>query len=153
MEIVILLNQDDPVLSGMLFFREQGEISYQEIPMEYSAGSWVGIIPGFRVVEPGLEYVAVLQKMDSGQIAVPSDENPFANPIQFAVRGDIDIETKNKKEIDTGDFVDTDILILSPEAGSLNRPDEIVLYSCLGNFLAAHLSDINRNGRWPIVSR
>ena len=58
-EIVILLTQDDPVLSGMLFFREQGEISYQEIPMEYSAGSWVAIIPGFRVVEPGLEYAAV----------------------------------------------------------------------------------------------
>ena len=58
-EIVILLIQDDPVVSGMLFFREQGEISYQEIPMEYNAGSWVGIIPGFRVVEPGLEYAAV----------------------------------------------------------------------------------------------
>ena len=132
-EIVILLTQDDPVLSGMLFFREQGEISYQEIPMEYSAGSWVAIIPGFRVVEPGLEYAAVLQKMDSGQIAIPFDENPFANPIQFAVRGDMDIETKNKKEIDTGDFVDADILILSPEAGSLNRPDEIVISLSLFN--------------------
>ncbi len=132
-EVVILLIQDDPVVSGMLFFREQGEISYQEIPMEYNAGSWVGIIPGFRVVEPGLEYAAVLQKMDSGQIGIPFDENPFANPLQFSVRGDTEIKTKKKKETDTGDFVDVDILILSPEVGSLNRPNEVVISLSLFN--------------------
>ena len=132
-EIVILLIQDDPVISGMIFFREQGEISYQEIPMEYNTGSWVGIIPGYRVVEPGLEYAAVLQKMDSGQIGIPFNENPFSNPLRFAVRGDTEIKAKKKKETNTGDFVDADILILSPEAGSLNRPDEVVISLSLFN--------------------
>ena len=125
--------QDDPVVSGMLFFREQGGISYQEIPLEYNTGSWVGIIPGYRVVEPGLEYAAVLQKMDSGQIGIPFNENPFSNPLRFAVRGDTEIKAKKKKETNTGDFVDADILILSPEAGSLNRPDEVVISLSLFN--------------------
>tara|TARA_B100000686_G_C16800446_1_gene985590 strand:- start:1111 stop:3921 length:2811 start_codon:yes stop_codon:yes gene_type:complete len=126
-QIVILLIKDDPISSGILFFREKGEVSYQEIPMEYNVGSWVGIIPGSRVVEPGIEYLAVLQKMDGGQIGAPSHDNPFDNPLQFIVLGDRGKKLKKKKSPDAGNFVDADILILSPEVGSLNRPDEVVI--------------------------
>lgn len=132
-DIVILLVKDEPILSGMLFFREQGEISYQELPMEYSAGSWIGTIPGYRVVEPGLEYAAVLQKQGGGQIGIPFDENPFSNPLKFVVTGDTEIKPENKNKTDNDDFVDADILILAPEPGSLNRPDEIVISLSLFN--------------------
>ena len=43
------LFSDQFIEKGTLFFRDKGEISYQEVPMNYENGIWVGIISGNRV--------------------------------------------------------------------------------------------------------
>ena len=42
------------IQSGMLFFRDKGEISYQETEMLYEGGEWYGTIPGNRVTLIGI---------------------------------------------------------------------------------------------------
>ena len=51
---------DDPIVSGMVYFRIKGEMSFQEIMMHYDGGSWIGVIPGNRITEPGIEYITIL---------------------------------------------------------------------------------------------
>ncbi len=136
-----LILSEDQIVSGILFYRIIGELSYQEIPMSYSNGSWFGIISGDRVVEPGIEYVTILNKFDGGRIALPLSNNPFLNPLNIQVTAlkksqDNVLQLsgqKVKKRNLSGQYVDADILILSPEDGSINRPDEIVISASLFN--------------------
>ncbi|MBT4579358.1 MAG: hypothetical protein HOB93_05600 [Candidatus Marinimicrobia bacterium] len=140
-EIVIsqLLFIHDPVSFGMLYFRNKGEISFQEIPMDYEGGKWLGIIPGYRVTKVGLEYVTILTKRDGGRIALPLTNNPFDNPLfiqvsQKQIQSPNQLVVGQKKSTDEkSDFVDADILILSPEDGSMNRSDELVISASLFN--------------------
>ena len=72
---------------------------------------------------------------------MPLVDDPFATPMEFRV--DPKRNTKesdplnNGQMIDKGslssNYVDADILILSPEDGSLNRPDGIVIAASLFN--------------------
>ena len=48
---------------GILFFRDKGELSFQEVQMNYEDGNWVGIIPGNRVTYKDIEYVTVVGKI------------------------------------------------------------------------------------------
>ena len=140
---------DDPIVSGMVYFRTKGEMSFQEIMMYYDGGSWVGVIPGNRITEPGIEYVTILNKRDGGQIALPNKSDPFSNPLEINVtRKQMEDETdvqlsgqKKKKRKLSGQYVDADILILSPEDGSLNRVDEIVISASLFNAPRVDQSD------------
>ncbi len=50
-----LLFKEDHIISGVLFFRDKGELSYQEVEMTFESGKWVGMIPGHRVTSKGLE--------------------------------------------------------------------------------------------------
>ena len=67
-EISQLLFTDEHIISGMLFFRGKGEMSYQEVEMVFESGKWVGVIPAHRVTIKGIEYVT---------IPVPKISSPF----------------------------------------------------------------------------
>ena len=131
-EISQLLFGEDGIKSGMLFFRNNGEISYQEIEMIYQNGKWVGIIPGHRVTSLGLEYVSILTKYDGGRISLPLVDNPFNAPLFIRVTPNLDAD-QDQKSIGDGDLAEADVLILSPENGSINRPGEIVISASLFN--------------------
>ena len=136
-----LMFTQQPIAYGMLFFRNKGELSYQEVRMVYEGGKWVGIIPRHRVTEVGLEYVTILTTREGGRIALPLTNSPFDTPLsirvtrrQISQKDDFHISGQKKRSTELGaDFVEADILILSPEDGSMNRPDEIVISASLFN--------------------
>ena len=134
-----LIFTQEPILNGMLFFRNKGEISYQETEMFFENGRWKGIIPGDRVTIQGIEYVTILTTVNGGRISMPLLNNPFDNPINVIVlpRKSIDKDskflTRSGKSSIGSDMIEADILILSPEDGSINRPDEIVISVSLFN--------------------
>ena len=84
-EISQLLFTDTRIVSGMLFFRDKGEMSFQEVEMIFEGGKWVGIIPGHRVTTLGIEYVTILTKTDGGKIALPLIDDPFKEPLSIRV--------------------------------------------------------------------
>ena len=134
-----LIFTQEPILNGMLFFRNKGEISYQETEMFFENGRWQGLIPSDRVTIQGIEYVTILTTVNGGRISMPLLNNPFDNPIDVIVlpRKSIDKDSKfltrsGKSSIES-DMIEADILILSPEDGSINRPDEIVISVSLFN--------------------
>ena len=136
-----LMFTQQPIAYGMLFFRNKGELSYQEVRMVYEGGKWVGIIPRHRVTEVGLEYVTILTTREGGRIALPLTNSPFDTPLsirvtrrQISQKDDFHVSGQKKRSTELGaDFVEADILILSPEDGSMNRPDEIVISASLFN--------------------
>ena len=131
-EISQLLFGEEGINSGMLFFRNNGEISYQEAEMTFENGKWIGIIPGHRVTSLGLEYVTILTKYDGGRISLPLVDDPFNEPLFIRVTPNMSV-SKDQKSIGQGDFAEADVLILSPENGSINRPGEIVISASLFN--------------------
>ena len=110
---------------GILFFRDVGEISFQEVQMNYEDGNWVGIISGNRVSYNDIEYVTVLYKQDGGRISMPLNDSPFSTPLKLQVLA----STKNQKQINSNfsEYADADILILSPEDGAFLRSEEVVI--------------------------
>ena len=132
-EISQLLFTDEHIISGMLFFRDKGEISYQEVEMVFEAGKWVGVIPAHRVTIKGIEYVTILKTLTGGKIALPLKDDPFEAPLLIRVGPDMAIKKKNQTSDKVGDYAIADVLILSPEDGSINRPDEIVISASLFN--------------------
>ena len=116
---------------GTLFFRDKGEISFQEVQMNYEDGNWVGIISGDRVSYNNIEYVTILHKLDGGRISLPLNDNPFSSPIELQVL----TSRKNQKGIisKSTDYADADILILSPEDGAFLRSEEVVISVSLFN--------------------
>jgi len=133
-EILVILEDNDKIISGTLFFRQADEISYQEVDMEFKNGSWVGFIPGERVRGPLIEYLVIFQNLNGGQVGVPLAIDPFTSPLNFSVSMRAS-NLKNQKIVKTSssDYIDADILILAPEPGSLNRPDEVVISLSLFN--------------------
>jgi len=136
-EISQLMFTEEPIASGMLFFRDQGELSYQEVDMIFTSGKWVGLIPAHRVTLRGIEYVTILTTQEGGRIALPLVDNPFDAPLVIRVgprQVSKKMASKKRKADDLGgDYVDADVLVLSPEDGSINRPDEIVISVSLFN--------------------
>ena len=132
-EISQLLFQNEDIVSGVLFFRDKGELSYQEEEMTFEGGKWIGFIPGDRVTVLGLEYVTILTKLDGGKIALPLIDNPFNNPLTIRVRQGADKTTSSKKSNKQKNYVDEDVLILSPEDGSIYNPGEVVIAASLFN--------------------
>ena len=132
-EISQLLFTDEHIISGMLFFRDKGEMSYQEVEMVFEAGKWVGVIPAHRVTIKGIEYVTILKTSTGGKIALPLKDDPFEAPLLIRVGPDMAIKKKNETSDKVGDYAIADVLILSPEDGSINRPDEIVISASLFN--------------------
>ena len=136
-----LMFTQQPIAYGVLFFRDKGELSYQEVSMVFEGGKWVGVIPRHRVTEVGLEYVTILTARNGGRIALPLTNSPFDTPLSIVVKrsqimqkDDSFTSGQIKKSTGSGtDFVESDILILSPEDGSLNRPNEIVISASLFN--------------------
>ena len=114
-------------------------MSYQETPMRYINGNWEGVIPGRQIVGDGIDYVVILHKRSWGRISVPFDDNPFDNPLSFYISQKnqeqiSEQQVQSKKNITNNDsYIDADILILSPENGSVNRPDEVVIAASLFN--------------------
>ena len=122
-----LLFNEDHVVSGVLFFRDKGELSYQEVEMTFESGKWVGIIPGQRVTSKGLEYMSILTKSDGGRISLPLVEEPFNDPLSIRVSSNSNDNKNSRTFNEIGDYAQADILILSPENGSINRPGDIVI--------------------------
>ena len=135
MSVTLFTNEN--IVSGMLFFRSMGQVSYQEIPMNYNNGNWESMIPSGQVIGEGMEYVIILHKRSWGRISVPLEDNPFDKPLSFSINKKIilDNESKDRSSVleQDNNYVDADILILSPEAGSVNRPDEVVIAASLFN--------------------
>ena len=129
----------DPIISGMLFFRSKDQISFQEIPMSYVGGSWEAIIPGRKVVGDGLEYVIILHRGSYGRISIPMHDDPFDNPLLISILGKKVSKTANEMissmmpNNSSDNYVEAEILVLSPEPGSVSRPDEVVLAVSLFN--------------------
>jgi len=132
-EISQLLFTDEHIISGMLFFRDKGEMSYQEVEMVFESGKWVGVIPAQRVTIKGIEYVTILKTSTGGKIALPLKDDPFEAPLLIRVGPDLVIKKKNQTSDNVRDYAIADVLILSPEDGSINRPDEIVISASLFN--------------------
>ena len=132
-EISQLLFTDEHIISGMLFFRDKGEMSYQEVEMVFESGKWVGVIPAHRVTIKGIEYVTILKTSTGGKIALPLKDDPFEAPLLIRVGPDLVIKKKNQTSDNVRDYAIADVLILSPEDGSINRPDEIVISASLFN--------------------
>ncbi len=136
-----LMFTQQPIAYGVLFFRDKGELSYQEVRMVFEGGKWVGVIPRHRVTEVGIEYVTILTARNGGRIALPLTNSPFDTPLSIGVKRSQIMQkdgsfTSGQIERSAGsgtDFVESDILILSPEDGSMNRPDEIVVSASLFN--------------------
>jgi hypothetical protein len=131
-----LMFTQQPIAYGVLFFRDKGELSYQEVRMVFEGGKWVGVIPRHRVTEVGIEYVTILTARNGGRIALPLTNNPFDTPLSIGVKRSQIMQKSGQIKKSTGlgtDFVESDILILSPEDGSMNRPDEIVVSASLFN--------------------
>ena len=118
---------------GTLYFRDQGELSYQETMMNYENGHWVGIIPGNRVSLSDIEYVTVLHKEDGGRISLPLLDNPFENPLNIQVLSLKKNQNKQFKSLSSKNYAEANILILSPEDGAFLRPDEVVISVSLFN--------------------
>ena len=137
----------EQIVSGMLFFRSIDQISYQEIPMNYVEGNWEAIIPGRNVIGDGLEYVIILHKRSWGRVSIPSNDNPFDYPLSVTIldKEKAPINNMNNPNIRSktvsSNYVDADILVLSPEPGSINRPEEIVLAVSLFNANAIDTSN------------
>ena len=132
-EISQLLFTDEHIISGMLFFRDKGEMSYQEVEMVFESGKWIGVIPAQRVTIKGIEYVTILKTSTGGKIALPLKDDPFEAPLLIRVGPDLVIKKKNQTSDNVRDYAIADVLILSPEDGSINRPDEIVISASLFN--------------------
>ena len=113
--------------------KQELEKSEVEEEMTYEGGKWIGFIPGDRVTVSGLEYVTILTRLDGGKIALPLIDNPFNNPLSIKVRQGSDKIASSKKSNKQEDYVDEDILILSPEDGSINNPGEVVIAASLFN--------------------
>ena len=136
--ISVTLFVTDPIISGILFFRSKGQMSYQEIPMQYVNGTWEGVIAGINVEGEGIEYVVILHKRSWGRISVPYSDKPFDNPLFINISNKEISENERltkptRSRIKNDNYVDADILVLSPEPGSINRPDEVVIAASLFN--------------------
>ena len=110
-EISQLLFGEESINSGMLFFRDNGEISYQETEMTFENGKWIGIIPGHRVTSLGLEYVTILTKYDGGRISLPLVDDPFNEPLFIRVTPNMFV-SQDQKSIGQGDFAEADVCLL-----------------------------------------
>ena len=119
--------------NGTLFFRDKGEISFQEVQMIYENGNWVGIIPGNRVSSNDIEYVTVLNKQDGGRISMPLSDNPFRAPLNITVLALSKNQNRKEISLDSDSYAKADILILSPEDGAFISPDEVVISVSLFN--------------------
>ena len=132
-KISLTLFKEEFIKHGMLFFRDKGQLSYQEVLMNYENGNWVGVIPGNRIFSNDIEYVTILHKEDGGRISMPLDDNPFINPLKIQV---INLENNQKNQRQSANFKDyakADILILSPNNGAFLRQEEIVVSVSLFN--------------------
>ena len=118
---------------GTLYFRDQGELSYQETMMNYENGHWVGIIPENRVSLNDIEYVTVLHKQDGGRISLPLSDSPFENPLKIQVLSLKKNKNQQLEILSSKDYAEANILILSPEDGAFLRPDEVVISVSLFN--------------------
>tara|TARA_Y100001934_G_C12355161_1_gene777690 strand:+ start:2 stop:2824 length:2823 start_codon:yes stop_codon:yes gene_type:complete len=140
-EISQLMFTQEEIVQGMLFFRNKGELSYQEIEMKFEEGKWIGFIPGHRVTEPGIEYVTILSTKYGGKISLPLIDKPFDNPLLISVVSNTSKQNGNIDQSRSVEFAEADILILSPEDGTINRPDEVVI--SLSLFNAPHIDQNN----------
>ena len=115
-EISQLLFTDLGIEQGMLYFRNKGKMSYQEVAMRLVDGKWVGLIPGDRVTPIGIEYLTVLTQFDGGRININAGDS------SSKIR-------KTKSSIKS----DSEILILAPENGSFQKSNELVISVSLFN--------------------
>ncbi len=125
------LFKDQKIEYGTLFFRDKGEISFQEIQMNYENGNWVGIISGNRVSSNDIEYVTVLHKLDGGRISMPLNDNPFITPLNIQVIANG--KNQNQISLNSNKYADANVLILSPEDGAFISPEEVVISVSLFN--------------------
>tara|TARA_B110001452_G_scaffold53846_2_gene41266 strand:- start:2004 stop:4817 length:2814 start_codon:yes stop_codon:yes gene_type:complete len=130
-EISQLLFTELNVERGQLYFRDRGEVSFQEVEMEFLAGKWIGLIPGNRVTTVGIEYLSVLTTNDGGRISLPLDDAPFENPLIIQVQNQT--SDNNKVMVEESTSTDADIMILAPENGSFQRANELVISVSLFN--------------------
>ena len=137
----------EPIISGMLFFRPTDQVNYQEIPMNYVEGNWEAIIPGNNVIGDGIEYVMILHKRSWGRLSIPLSDNPFDQPLFITI---LDEETTSRAQYNdsnirfeavSDNYVEANILVLSPEPGSINRPEEVVIAVSLFNANAIDTSN------------
>ena len=132
-QISQLMFSQEPIQSGMLYFRETGKLSFQEIKMSYENGRWTGIIPAHRVTISGIEYLTILQTYDGGRIAMPLIDDPFNKPLFIKVISTKTVGIQKKSINKNNNYTNADILVLSPETGSVMLPDEVVISASLFN--------------------
>ena len=81
----------------------------------------------------------ILHKKSWGRLSIPMNDDPFENPLLISILNKEEIEnveitySREISDFSNDDYIEADILILSPEPGSINRPDEIVLAVSLFN--------------------
>ena len=78
-DLTLTMIMDESIINAVLYFRERGEINFEEIHMRMRGNKWDGIIPGNVLTPNGLEYVIVLTTQNGGFLGTPQD-NPFELP-------------------------------------------------------------------------
>ena len=90
-QISLVLFEDQYIESGMLYFRDKGELSYQEVVMNYDNANWIGIIPGHRVSLNDIEYVTIFIQ------SAPSYQPNTAVPIPHKIANNNPKPLKKRK--------------------------------------------------------
>ncbi|MBT3589914.1 MAG: hypothetical protein HOK52_15010 [Candidatus Marinimicrobia bacterium] len=126
-ELSIMLLKDQPVSQGSIFFRPIGELSYQEIHLRQDGLSWYGEIPKEQVLSPGIEYVIIMDMPYGAKLSAPLNNDPFDAPLTISVRKKITQKEFGQINKISKSKVISDVLVLSPEAGSFIRPEDVVI--------------------------
>lgn len=108
------------VIQARLYYRVPGASAYQELEVQPWGIYWVGLIPGDQLTTSGLEYNLVFRLREGGVVTSPSQE-PFDEPHRIPI---LPPEAAPPWAVEE---VSADILILSPERGTVLEPDEVVV--------------------------
>lgn len=117
-----------PVREALLYYRLPGAISYLEIPLKFSQGSWIGVIPGSYLTQSTVEYALIFQLEDGGMVAFPQ-EDPLREPYRLSLKPALKKPDKFiRKPAPVGtQYALSDVMILSPDPGALINPKEVVI--------------------------
>ena len=134
----------DPIISGMLFFRSKDQISYQEIPMNYSGGNWEASIPGRNVTGEGIEYVIILLLSKIDKTLAKGDLFFGKELIQF----EKNFLKKHNSRYGIAVGSGTDALLISLKSIGIKYGDEVITAA---NTAIPTISAIVNSGAKPVL--
>ncbi|RMF08255.1 MAG: hypothetical protein D6762_06085, partial [Candidatus Neomarinimicrobiota bacterium] len=125
LELSVVYRQPIDVLQGEIYYREPGTLSYFVLEMNFTGTGWTRQIPGNRITDAGLEYFIILHLGNGGIVSYP-DRSPRDNP--FYLPADLTQgRRRSRAQVKPKPEVQEEVLILSPEPGSYQPAQEVVV--------------------------